>query len=53
MTKEVWEYFLEKYEKSNIRVVPGHWPDFKSKEAVDKWLEILNKMFEVAWGREP
>jgi hypothetical protein len=46
MTDEVREYFFEKYEKSPVRVVPGHWPKFKTKEQVDKWFEIMESMFE-------
>ena len=44
MTDEVKKYFMEQYEKSDIRVVPGHWPDFKSKEEVDKWLNLMESM---------
>lgn len=46
MTKEVSEYFRDKYSKASFRVVPGHWPDFKSKEEVDKWVEMTQKMVE-------
>jgi hypothetical protein len=44
MTKEVSEYFREQYGKASFRVVPGHWPDFKSKEEVDKWLVMMQKI---------
>ena len=49
MTKEVEEYFFERYEKCGFRVVPGHWPDFKSKEEVDKWFDtsLFAKMVET------
>ena len=46
MTKEVSEYFRDKYSKASFRVVPGPWPDFKSKEEVDKWVEMTQKMVE-------
>lgn len=49
MDKEVEQYFYEKYKKSKIKVVPGHWPNFKTKEEVDKWfkfLKITEKWFE-------
>ena len=38
MTNEVQKYFLAKYQKASFRVVPGHWPDFESKEQVDEWI---------------
>lgn len=41
MTEEVKKYFFEKYEASSVRVVPGHWPDFKTKEEVDEWLKVI------------
>lgn len=41
MTSDVWDYFKNRYEKANFTVVPGHWPDFKSKEAVDTWIELM------------
>ena len=44
MTDEVWKYFLERYRKCDFRVVPGHWPDFKSKEDVDKWIQFMEKL---------
>lgn len=52
MTKEVKEYFLEKYKKSDIRVVPGHWPDFKSKEAVNKWFVLMEAMFKECFEEQ-
>ena len=47
MEKEVEAYFIEKYKKANIKLVPGHWPDFKSKEEVDRWISILEKSKEL------
>jgi hypothetical protein len=44
MTKEVSEYFREQDGKASFPVVPRHWPDFKSKEEVDKWLEMVQRM---------
>lgn len=44
MTKEIYDYFSEQYGKASFRVVPGHWPDFKSKEEVDKWLKMVQAM---------
>lgn len=35
---EIEDYFIEQYGKSDIRVVPGHWPVMKTKEDVDKWI---------------
>lgn len=45
MKPEIAEYFGEKYKAQDIRVVPGHWPDFKSKEQVDEWIEMLQMIF--------
>jgi hypothetical protein len=47
MTSEVLEYFKREYEKSNIRVVPGHWPDFKDKDHVDKWIKTMESIFDI------
>lgn len=44
MTKEVEEYFLEKYEKSKFTIIPGHHPDFKTKEEVDKWIKRMDSI---------
>ena len=38
MKKDVMEYFKSEYEKASFRVVPGHWPDFKTKDEVSDWL---------------
>lgn len=35
--EEAREYFIDKYSRANFRVVPGHWPDFSTKEEVDEW----------------
>lgn len=50
MDKEVKAYFEEQYAKSKVTVVPGHWPDFESKEAVDNWIafqEIVASNFKT------
>jgi len=47
MTDAVWKYFWEKYRKCDFRVVPGHWPDFKSKEDVDKWIQSHEKLSDA------
>lgn len=48
MKKEIEDYFFEKYKKAKFRVVYGHWPDFKSKEDVDKWFSFMEMMIEEA-----
>lgn len=53
MNSEVEKYFKEKYSKADFRVVPGHWPDFKTKEDVDYWImimELMNKQFNDYFG---
>ena len=52
MTDEVWKYFWEKYRKCDFRVVPGHWPDFKSKEDVDKWIQSNEKLSDAIFEDE-
>lgn len=52
MTDEVWRYFIGQYEKCSFRVVPGHWPDFKSKEDVDKWIQVSEKISNVLFEEE-
>ena len=52
MTDEVWKYFLERYKKCDFRVVPGHWPDFKSKEDVDKWIQSNEKLSDAIFEDE-
>lgn len=46
MTDEVREYAEKRILESGIRKVPGHYPDFQSREHVDKWLEMSLYMFE-------
>lgn len=38
MTEDVKKYFEEKYANSKIKVVTGHWPDFKTNLEVDEWM---------------
>ena len=52
MTDEVWKYFWEKYRKCDFRVVPYHWPDFKSKEDVDKWIQSNEKLSDAIFEDE-
>ena len=44
---EVYKYFIEKYKDCKVRVVPGHWPDFKTQDEVDKWIDFNNRMPEI------
>ena len=37
--EEVMKYFLQRYEKCDIRLV--HTPKFKSKKEVDRWFEKI------------
>ena len=41
---EVTAYFFERYEKASFRVVPGHWPDFQTKEEVDEYIDATEKI---------
>jgi hypothetical protein len=44
---EIEEYFIEQYKKSGFRVVPGHWPEMNTKEDVDDWINIKQKVLEA------
>lgn len=45
-TEEIYSYFLEQCKIAGVGVVPGHHPDFKSKEHVDTWIKLMLKAFE-------
>lgn len=47
MTKEIEKYFIEQYMKQYVRVLPGHWPDFKSKKEVDEWIYLINRVMKA------
>lgn len=47
MREEAKLYFIEEYQKQDFRVVPGHWPDFATKEEVDKWIEFQKSLMEA------
>lgn len=49
MSDEVFEYFMERYKTAKFRVVPGHWPNFKSKEQVDKWFAFAEDILLTAF----
>lgn len=46
MKHELLEYFLNQCKKNDIRIVPGHHPDFKNKSEIDKWINIMLSMFK-------
>jgi len=46
MNKEVRDYFEKQYSSANFTVVYGHWPDFKSKAQIDKWIKVNNSIME-------
>jgi len=46
MEKEVHKYFIKKLKEERIRILPGHYPELKTKEEVDKWISIIKKSFE-------
>ena len=47
VSPDIEEYFLQQYEKQDMRVVPGHWLEMNTKQDVDKWIEGLNAMKKV------
>ncbi|HBE87178.1 MAG TPA: hypothetical protein DDW53_20300 [Lachnoclostridium sp.] len=48
MTEEVKKYAEKRILESNIRMVPGHYPEFDNKEQVDRFMEMSAKMSELA-----
>jgi hypothetical protein len=50
---EIMEYFKKRYAESDIRVVPGHWPQFETKAQVDEWFKqknMLSKYIDYLWS---
>ena len=47
MTEEVEKYAEKRILESNIRMVPGHYPVFKSKEQVDMFLKMSEFSFKA------
>jgi len=47
MTDEIKTYFMQRYKEASFRVVPGHWPDFKSKDEVNNWIGGMEKITEA------
>ncbi len=52
MPQELKDYANKRIEESGIVMVPGHYPVFESKEHVDKWIEINQKVFDLYFGEE-
>lgn len=52
MTDEVKEYFEKKYNEASFMIVPGHNPNFKTKDEVDKWFELMESMVNEADDEE-
>ena len=40
MSEELKEYANRRIQESGIRMVPGHYPVFESKEHVDMWIAM-------------
>lgn len=47
MTEEVRKYAEKRILDSNIRMVPGHYPVFESKEQVDQFIKMRDMAFKV------
>jgi hypothetical protein len=52
MTEEVRKYAEKRIIESNIRMVPGHYPEFDSKEQVDRFIKMCEMSFR-AYEEEP
>ncbi len=49
MTDEIYEYFVQQYEKAPFRMLTHEIPnDFTSKEDVDLWIETFTKVSQYA-----
>ena len=48
MKPDVERYFSEQYSKQKFRIVPGHHPDFESKEHVNKWIEFMSGLMDYS-----
>lgn len=44
--RDVKEYYNKKLQETGIRMVPGHYPVLKTKEEIDKWFSMWEKMFD-------
>lgn len=52
MTEEVRKYAEKRIIERNIRMVPGHYPEFDSKEHVDRFIKMCEMSFR-AYEEEP
>lgn len=41
MNKELFSYFKRKIYNSSVGIIVGKYPDFQSKENIDRWIEQL------------
>ncbi|WP_161485925.1 hypothetical protein [Thermoanaerobacter sp. YS13] len=46
MEREICKYFMKRLKEEKIQILPGHYPELKTKEEVDKWISIIKKSFE-------
>lgn len=44
ISPEIVEYFAEKYNGQDVKVVHGHWPSMVTKNDVDEWIESLAEL---------
>lgn len=48
---EVMAYFRKRYSEAPFSVVPGHWPDFKTKQDVDDYIDATLKIIKTVVPR--
>lgn len=48
MSQELKDYANKRIKESGIRMVPGHYPVFDSKEHVDEWIEMMQELIRRA-----
>ncbi|MDI3519249.1 MAG: hypothetical protein PWQ34_1396 [Caldanaerobacter sp.] len=52
MNKTLENYLVQKVKDTGITMVPGHWPDFESKEEIDDFFSQAQMLFEHAKNKE-
>jgi|GEM_PF-1061829 len=48
MNKTLENYLVQKIKSTDITTVPGHWPDFETKEEIDEYFSQAKMLFEYA-----
>jgi hypothetical protein len=52
MERKIRKYFVKRLKEEGIQILPGHYPELKTKEEVDKWIRIIKKSFKDFFKEE-